>query len=426
MWWINMFHVQILVFELLFVWPLAKRKLFWVRLPLLAAAYLVLPSLVPVFHSALRIGWFTTWFLLCVLLSAALLSACFRVNMRQLVFVCCVGHTLQHMVHCLAEAVTHLFGLQREASQAVLLITMVLMVLGVFLFLRKRISVWESEDMNSRYLSVFALISSLVVYFLSYWTTSQERGTVGMWLFDFLACLLLLIILLDMFRFRRAEREQMLLLRVLRQEQEQHALSKATIDMINRKCHDLKHQISALRNMDQTQQEKSIAELEHAILIYDRFAKTGNDDLDIILAEKGLICEEKEIRLQCIADGAQLGFMSTEDLYALLGNALDNAIEATAQEKAPGRRIISVRVSAQGSLVSIHIENPCGKKPLLIDGLPQTTKADADYHGFGMKSMRYIVEKYSGGLRVDWEDGIFSVDMLFSPVGAKQEYNAQA
>ena len=85
-----------------------------------------------------------------------------------------------------------------------------------------------------------------------------------------------------------------------------------------------------------------------------------------------------------------------------------------------------MRVSAQGSLVSIHIENPCGKKPLLIDGLPQTTKADADYHGFGMKSMRYIVEKYSGGLRVDWEDGIFSVDMLFSPVGAKQEYNAQA
>ena len=416
MWPVNFFHIQIIVFELLFVWPLEKRKNFWPRFAPLTAAYILLPFVTPFTPMFIRLfGWFTPWFLMMILLSGLLIWACFRLSLRQLVFYCCVAHTLQHMVHCLSEAITRVFGLSGDIAQGIQLTVMALFVLAAFFLLRKRFNGQETVDIKSGHLTVFALMSSLVVYFLSYWTTSREKTTIGVLLFDFFACALLLVILLDMFRFRKAEREQLIMMRILRQEREQHEMSKATIDVINRKCHDLKHQISALRHMHSEEREKSIQELEHAIMIYDSFAKTGNEDLDLILAEKSLLCEEKGIRLQCIADGEKLGFVKTEDLYALMGNALDNAIEATSQEESPARRIITLHVSAREDIVTVHVENPCKTQPFMVDGLPVTTKRNRDYHGFGVKSMRYVVEKYDGVLTVDWENGIFYLDILFSP-----------
>jgi hypothetical protein len=49
-----------------------------------------------------------------------------------------------------------------------------------------------------------------------------------------------------------------------------------------------------------------------------------------------------------------------------------------------------------------------------MDGLPETTKEDKHYHGFGVKSIRYITEKYGGDMSVTMEDGVFSLDLIFS------------
>ena len=416
MWKINYFHVQILMFELLFVWRLEKRRQFWLRFIPLGAAYIALPFVTPFkpFFFAL-FGWFSPWFLIMIGLSGLLLFCCFRLSGRQVIFYCCVAHTLQHMVHCLSQVAARTLHLNRDLGQGIQLSLMALFAAGAYFLLRKRFGGRETVDIKRGHLTVFAVATSLVVYFLSYWATSRETATTGLYLFDIIACALLLVILLDMFRFREAEREQLIMMRILRQEREQHELSKATVDVINRKCHDLKHQISALRNMPSEERERSIGELERAILIYDSFAKTGNEDLDIVLAEKTLLCEEKGVKLQCIADGAKLRFMKTEDLYSLLGNALDNAIEAAVQEETPARRVITLRVSAREDIVTIHIENPCRQQPLMVDGLPVTTKRNRDYHGFGVKSMRYVAQKYDGALTVDWEDGMFYLDILFSP-----------
>ena len=193
-------------------------------------------------------------------------------------------------------------------------------------------------------------------------------------------------------------------------------VSRATMDVINRKCHDLRHQIAALRHMDESQKEKSIGQLERAVMIYDSFPKSGNQDLDIILAEKSLLAEKQQTRVQCIVDGSKLSFLALEDMYSLFGNALDNAIEAASREPNEAKRIITLHAAARGNLYSIHMENPCGEQPLFMDGLPVTSKTDTDYHGYGMRSMRYLCEKYGGALTAAWEDGIFVLDMLL-PLG---------
>lgn len=416
MWFINSFHIQILAIELMFCLRLERKDHFWLRILPMAAAYIALPQLVPgsFFSPFVTIGWFTFGFLVMAFLSGIVIGLCFRMNARQVIFYCCVAHTLQHMVHCLYRITGLLLDAPSGAVSVELaqVVYLLLTCIVVHRLLRDRFRGSETVDFQNSYLLIFAVVSSLTIYVVSYWTTFWEGETIGIHFFDCFSCLLLLFILLDIFRIRKAEREQIIMERLLRQEQETHQISRATVDVINRKCHDLRHQIAALRHMSDDEKEKSISELENAVLIYDSFPKSGNEDLDVILAEKSLLAEKQHISVRCIVDGGKLSFMKLEDLYSLMGNALDNAIEAAGQEEET-KRMILLYAAAKGSFFSIHVENPCSRKPLFMDGLPVTNKPDTDYHGYGMRSMRYLCEKYGGALTTGWEDGIFSLDILF-------------
>lgn len=189
----------------------------------------------------------------------------------------------------------------------------------------------------------------------------------------------------------------------------QYELSAQNAELINRKCHDLKHQIAALKAIsDQTQRDRSIRELEESVMIYDSVVETGNRILDTVLTEKSLICEEKGIKLTCVADGACLEFMDAVDLYTIFGNALDNAIESVGALDDPGKKAISVQVFARAGLVLIQTENYCGGSVRFDGDLPVTSKTqEQGYHGFGLKSIRYIAQKYDGFLTIQHEQDTF-------------------
>ncbi len=109
--------------------------------------------------------------------------------------------------------------------------------------------------------------------------------------------------------------------------------------------------------------------------------------------------------------------MAPADIYALFGNALENALEAVVSLDEPSRRTISLVVREVAGVVSIHVENPyTGEVTLGEDGLPQTTKASRSDHGLGARSMRRTVERYGGTLTTMAKDGIFHLNaMLPSP-----------
>ena len=116
------------------------------------------------------------------------------------------------------------------------------------------------------------------------------------------------------------------------------------------------------------------------------------------------------------ADGPALDFMSAADIYALFGNALDNAIRAVNELDDAGVRSISLVVRRVAGVVSIHIENPFAGSMEMRDGLPVTTKDDRTGHGFGLRSMRLTAERYGGTLTVLAEGGRFHVNAIF-PAG---------
>ena len=149
------------------------------------------------------------------------------------------------------------------------------------------------------------------------------------------------------------------------------------------------------------------------ISVYDTSLKTGNEALDILLMEKSLTCLNKGIKLTTMADGKAISFMEETEIYSLLGNALDNAIESLEKVKEEEKKVMGLIIKNAGEFASIHLYNYCEKKPKFKDGLPLTTKDNHKLdHGYGVKSMRLIVEKYGGSLSASYEKETFNLDML--------------
>ena len=414
LWFFNSFHIEIFLIELLFCARCEKRSWFPLRLLLLGGSYCGLPFLIPemYFASFFVVGWFTFGFLVMIIISGIVLFSLFRLTVKQVIFYTCVAHTVQHIGYNLHRLAFMKLGLSFRTSQILMAPCLALLAVVVYLILDAQFRK-GAVDLKNTHLAAFAIGSSLCVYVLNYWTVSQEAETAGVLLFDIFSCMLMLFILFALFEESRARQNESIMLHLLRQEQMQHAMNRETVDTINRKCHDMKHQISALRTMSREQQDRSISELEKEILIYDRFAKTGNENLDLVLAEKSLLCEKQGISIQCMVDGKRLSFMDTEDLFVLFGNALDNAIASASREELKGRRIISLRTLSRPDSLTVHIENPCREAPTFTEGIPVTIKEDRDYHGFGVRSMRHVAEKYGGVLSASWEDGFFCLDILF-------------
>lgn len=88
-----------------------------------------------------------------------------------------------------------------------------------------------------------------------------------------------------------------------------------------------------------------------------------------VLREKTLLSNERRITFSCMVDGEAIVFMSPADIYALMGNALNNALERVVQEP-EDRRIVSLLIKRTGEMVLIHLENQCSTQPEFQDGSP--------------------------------------------------------
>jgi hypothetical protein len=216
-----------------------------------------------------------------------------------------------------------------------------------------------------------------------------------------------------MCRERRVVLELAAISRVLRTQYAQYQISKENIEIINKKHHDLKHQIAVLRaEPDSAKREAFLDEMENGIRAYETRYKTGSPVLDTILTSKGMYCSNRDISLTCVVDGAPLDFMDAMDICALFGNALDNAIESAERIRDKKRRLIHLTVARQKQFIIIRIENYFEGRLDFKGGLPLTTKGDAGNHGYGLKSMKQAVQKYGGNLRVDADKNCFKVSIL--------------
>lgn len=201
---------------------------------------------------------------------------------------------------------------------------------------------------------------------------------------------------------------------ISRLEKERYAAIKDAMEAVNLKAHDLKYQVKKLRDKKLLSQS-AVNGIESAVSEYSAYAFTGNDPLDVVLTEINRVCKKNDIRASYVANGKLISFMDEEDVYSLFFNLLDNAIDAL-KKYPPEKRTMGLKIkNPTGNLVSVTVYNYCEDANLIFDGdLPKTTKKNKEVHGFGLKSVKKICDKYKAPLDITVEKNFFNVNILFS------------
>ena len=211
----------------------------------------------------------------------------------------------------------------------------------------------------------------------------------------------------------RVRRELEAVQNVLQNQYVQYKQSRESIDLINYKYHDLKHQIAVLRSeTDPEKRNEFLNHMEDEIRQYEAQNKTGNKVLDTVLTSKSLYCAKHGITFTCVADGTLLDFMDIMDICSIFGNALDNAIECELKIADKEKRLIHVTVSQQKNFLILRFENYYKGSLKVKEGRFLTTKKEKEFHGYGIKSIRYTVNKYDGAVSIDTKENWFDLKIL--------------
>ena len=212
--------------------------------------------------------------------------------------------------------------------------------------------------------------------------------------------------------FSQNEKEQQInvLNQLMKQEKLQFESVKANMEVINMKCHDLKHIIHRIEGKLTGEETDALRE---AIQFYDASIKTGNDIMDIVLCEKAMVCRKKGIAFTCLADGPKFAFLSAVQTYSLFGNILDNAIEAVEKLAEPENKVITLTCHENDGQLEIEECNYFDGTIHYTDGNLSTLKDDSARHGYGTKSIRYVAEQYGGKLEIKVDGNMFFLSVLF-------------
>ncbi len=291
----------------------------------------------------------------------------------------------------------------------------VLFIVVIYVLIGMTVARWMPEKQHYN-IGPRQMLSAWVLCIMSITLCSfsdfQERNILLSVMLQFY-CITILYLQSALFKKSSMRKELEMVQLLWHQQKDQYRISRETIDLINHKCHDLKHQVQALRAIrDDKERDQYLKEVENSVQIYNAIVHTGNEILDTLLTEKSLLCEKNGIHINCVADGTLLSFMDPVDLYTLFGNALDNAIEAVRKIGPEEERVVDIMIYERQKFIVIQIVNPVWNEVKFVDGIPLTTKARNGYHGFGMKSMKHTAEKYDGFLSAEVKNRCFYLKVM--------------
>lgn len=432
-WYKPLFMLQLIVAEFIFSLKLRPKKGIGWKAPLVIIGCFAFSLALPTFYNAL---YSMFMFLSMFAVTVAALTILFDESFKNVLFCAIIGYTVQHISSELYELfnivanvngglVSNIYGSDKIdlASVNWFVITLYVWIYGMvywgaFMLVGKNLSKFGVEKLTtSVMLAVGGLIMLVDVIFSSIITyaipQNADRLSVAMLhVYNIVCCVLAIVISFVLPRHISLENELNVVRQINYKQKKQYEVSTENVNLINFKCHDLKHQIRNL-TVERSVDPETIKEIENLIGDYDAICKTGNAALDVVLTEKSLLCRKFQIRFVCIVDGEKLSFMKDSDLYALFGNMLDNAMDAV-KSFPETERTISLTVKTVGSFAIISLRNRYKGKLTFKNDLPETTKKSGkEFHGFGMKSMQYTVRQYGGEMTVVANDGVFTLNIAF-------------
>ena len=140
---------------------------------------------------------------------------------------------------------------------------------------------------------------------------------------------------------------------------------------------------------------------------------TGDEAVDYLIGNKTAAAQEQQIAAEVNMEFPRHTNIRSADLTAILGNLLDNALEA-AKKVRGDQRFIRLTVRRIYNMLVIKVENGCEAPPVAKQGELITSKTEGGLHGWGLKSVRAAAEKYDGIVETMYEDHVFRAVVTLS------------
>ena len=175
--------------------------------------------------------------------------------------------------------------------------------------------------------------------------------------------------------------------------------------------HDLHNHIGVLRQFltheKYGEAVRYLDELQAPVRNLTATVWTGDETADYLINSKAAAAEAAGIRFQVQVEFPRRTNIRSVDLCAILGNLLDNAIEAARQVPDPSRRTAALTIRRIHQMLVIKVENSFSSVPVQENGELKTTKTEGGLHGWGLKSAQTAAEKYDGMVQAGVSGEVF-------------------
>lgn len=351
-------------------------------------------------------------YIITAVICTLMLALFYREKALYLIFIVIIAYISEHMCsHIKQLAAWAIQGHETTlppSSMVVEIVFAAVLAVIIKLLLKKYL---DSGMIPRRKLIIaFMLVVIIALMGISSYVYSHVLFSVVTNLYEVLIAVLLFFLLFSIFGYSRKEHDEIVVKRLLDEQVSQSEQFNKNYEFVNMKFHDLKKQVRGLEEV--MGKSGALEEIKSAIALHETNLDTGNPTLNIIISEYALTCRRLDIEFYCMAEGEAVNFLEEEDIYGIFHNALSNAVEA-AEKCGKGERYVSVKVQRAGGSVRIVFENSTSAAPDVRDGELVTTKSNKAGHGFGMKSIKYILQKHSGNMTFSFEGGVFRLNILF-------------
>ena len=287
-----------------------------------------------------------------------------------------------------------------------LIINKVILIFIYYLFIKKR-KLCDNFTIKDKQMLMFSLTEIVMYAMITLFLSFVVKENISFMIFLCLILMLTMIFLLFSYQY-------ILLIKANKKvfEEEMKRASQEfnksyyedfqkNYDMNKALSHDLKNHITLIYTMLEENQVKEamdyIQGIYHKIGTF-KAVKTEREILNYIIDSK--LFNTKELNIRYVIDiNNNLDFMDDVDLCILLGNLLDNCIEAV--EKV-NNRFIELIIDKNNDVVFINLRNTFDLNSLKYEnGEYISSKTDGKNHGIGMKNIENIINKYNGNIVID-------------------------
>ena len=208
--------------------------------------------------------------------------------------------------------------------------------------------------------------------------------------------------------------EKKLLTQQNRYYDKQFQLMKTSVKTMGTIKHDLRNHLLVLQSLANNHEKDKLTEhIATMISVCEEqkdYAHSGNILFDSILNFKLQEAEQKGITINFDLNVPEEINIASFDMAIILGNLVDNAIQAV--EELKENKIVVIKIRYDKGRLFMKIENPFNGRLKKDSGKIVTSKQDSENHGIGLESIRLAIQKYDGTLDINCNNNVFSASLL--------------